>query len=68
MSEDPNGHSLPNYPPIQTPQSQQMMHFWAAQTAAIEQITEFKNYELPLARIKKIMKSDDEVRVIIKIN
>ena len=28
-------------------------------------IDEFKNHCLPLARIKKIMKSDEDVRVII---
>jgi hypothetical protein len=28
----------------------------------------FKNHQLPLARIKKIMKSDEDVRVIIPTN
>lgn len=31
-------------------------------------IDEFKNHCLPLARIKKIMKSDEDVRVKLLIN
>jgi nuclear transcription factor Y gamma len=30
----------------------------------IEQTTDFKNHTLPLARIKKIMKADEDVRMI----
>jgi nuclear transcription factor Y gamma len=29
----------------------------------MEEATDFRNHNLPLARIKKIMKSDEEVRV-----
>jgi len=47
---------------LHTPQNQQLMHFWEQQMESIEQISEFKNYELPLARIKKIMKCDEEVK------
>lgn len=36
-----------------------------AVTAAITSVTEFKNHQLPLARIKKIMKSDEDVKVQI---
>ena len=31
-------------------------------------VDEFKNHNLPLARIKKIMKSDEDVRVYFYIN
>ena len=34
------------------------------QGTLIEQTTEFKTHQLPLARIKKIMKCDEDVRMI----
>ncbi|XP_028118636.1 nuclear transcription factor Y subunit C-9-like [Camellia sinensis] len=43
---------------------QQLQSFWANQCQEIEQTTEFKNHSLPLARIKKIMKADEDVRMI----
>ncbi|KAL8209490.1 hypothetical protein R6Q57_006222 [Mikania cordata] len=43
---------------------QQLQNFWANQYQEIEQTTDFKNYSLPLARIKKIMKADEDVRMI----
>jgi len=61
MSEDQGmqHHGLPIH------QSQhQLQTFWADQEAEIEAVTDFKNHELPLARIKKIMKSDEDVRMI----
>lgn len=46
-------------------QQQQIEVFWANQMQEIEQAVDFRNHSLPLARIKKIMKSDDEnVRMI----
>ncbi|CAD5172296.1 unnamed protein product [Musa acuminata subsp. malaccensis] len=45
-------------------QLQQLQAFWANQMLEIEQITDFKNHSLPLARIKKIMKADEDVRMI----
>ncbi|OAY48672.1 nuclear transcription factor Y subunit C-2 [Manihot esculenta] len=45
-------------------QQQQLQMFWANQMQEIEQITDFKNHSLPLARIKKIMKADEDVRMI----
>uniref|UniRef100_A0A1J3DHE6 Nuclear transcription factor Y subunit C-2 n=1 Tax=Noccaea caerulescens TaxID=107243 RepID=A0A1J3DHE6_NOCCA len=46
-------------------QQQQQLHiFWANQMQEIEQTTDFKNHTLPLARIKKIMKADEDVRMI----
>lgn len=43
---------------------QQLQHFWANQYEEIDQATDFKNHSLPLARIKKIMKADEDVRMI----
>ncbi|XP_055832572.1 nuclear transcription factor Y subunit C-1-like [Solanum dulcamara] len=58
------------YPP-QTPyhhllqqQQQQLQMFWTYQRQEIEQVNDFKNHQLPLARIKKIMKADEDVRMI----
>ncbi|CBI24174.3 unnamed protein product, partial [Vitis vinifera] len=34
--------------------------FWSNQMQEIEQTTDFKNHSLPLARIKKIMKADED--------
>ncbi|GFS37116.1 nuclear factor Y, subunit C2 [Actinidia rufa] len=45
-------------------QQQQLQVFWANQMQEIEQTTDFKNHSLPLARIKKIMKADEDVRMI----
>lgn len=43
---------------------QQLQAFWANQAQEIEKVTDFKNHSLPLARIKKIMKADEDVRMI----
>ncbi|KAM7257883.1 hypothetical protein ACFE04_013624 [Oxalis oulophora] len=43
---------------------QHLQNFWANQYQEIEQVTDFKNHSLPLARIKKIMKADEDVRMI----
>ncbi|WCJ23685.1 nuclear factor Y subunit C3 [Euphorbia peplus] len=43
---------------------QQLQNFWANQYQDIEQTSDFKNHSLPLARIKKIMKADEDVRMI----
>ncbi|KAA8536884.1 hypothetical protein F0562_029362 [Nyssa sinensis] len=43
---------------------QQVQSFWANQYQEIEKVTDFKNQSLPLARIKKIMKADEDVRMI----
>ncbi|KAM7278784.1 hypothetical protein ACFE04_005918 [Oxalis oulophora] len=42
----------------------QLQSFWANQYQDIEKVTDFKNHSLPLARIKKIMKADEDVRMI----
>jgi hypothetical protein len=39
--------------------------FWTRQMDGVERETpDFKTYNLPLARIKKVMKSDEEVKMI----
>ncbi|GMN46606.1 hypothetical protein TIFTF001_015791 [Ficus carica] len=43
---------------------QQLRNFWTSQYQEIEQTSDFKNHSLPLARIKKIMKADEDVRMI----
>ncbi|KAG2579586.1 nuclear transcription factor Y subunit C-6-like [Panicum virgatum] len=43
---------------------QQLNLFWAEQFREVEATTDFKNHNLPLARIKKIMKADEDVRMI----
>lgn len=43
---------------------QQLQQFWSNQYQEIEKVTDFKNHSLPLARIKKIMKADEDVRMI----
>lgn len=48
----------------QQQQQQQLQMFWANQMQEIEQTIDFKNHSLPLARIKKIMKADEDVRMI----
>ncbi|XP_062194864.1 nuclear transcription factor Y subunit C-4-like [Phragmites australis] len=45
-------------------QQEQLQAFWADQMAEVEQTTEFKLHSLPLARIKKIMKADEDVKMI----
>jgi len=52
----------------QQQQQQQLRSFWVQQMNEVENVStdpaEFKNHQLPLARIKKIMKSDEDVRMI----
>ncbi|KAL7123928.1 hypothetical protein ABFS83_14G014900 [Erythranthe nasuta] len=63
----PTQHQLA-YPHINPQQQQQLQQqlqsFWAKQYEEIDQVTDFKNHSLPLARIKKIMKADEDVRMI----
>lgn len=42
----------------------QLQEFWDNQMLEVAQTTDFKNHSLPLARIKKIMKADEDVRMI----
>ncbi|CAH8325599.1 unnamed protein product [Eruca vesicaria subsp. sativa] len=50
--------------PLHQQQLQQLKTFWAHQRTEIENSNDFKNHQLPLARIKKIMKADEDVRMI----
>lgn len=42
---------------------QKLAQFWIDTGNDIKEIQDFKSYQLPLARIKKIMKSDKDVKV-----
>ncbi|KAL2651040.1 hypothetical protein R1flu_019168 [Riccia fluitans] len=53
-----------SYQHLQQQHQQQLQMFWHSQMAEIEQVTDFKTHQLPLARIKKIMKADEDVRMI----
>ncbi|KAG8379438.1 hypothetical protein BUALT_Bualt07G0088400 [Buddleja alternifolia] len=56
--------SQPGYQHLLQQQQQQLQMFWNYQRQEIEQVNDFKNHQLPLARIKKIMKADEDVRMI----
>ncbi|KOM53450.1 hypothetical protein LR48_Vigan09g210900 [Vigna angularis] len=43
---------------------QQLSKFWEKQRQEVEETSESKNHCLPLARIKRIMKSDEDVRMV----
>ncbi|CAN8251771.1 unnamed protein product [Cochlearia groenlandica] len=53
-----------SYHHLHQQQLQQLQTFWTYQRHEIEQVNDFKNHQLPLARIKKIMKADEDVRMI----
>ncbi|KAK4744409.1 hypothetical protein SAY87_010721 [Trapa incisa] len=53
-----------NFQQQQQQQQQQLQMFWVDQLREIERATDLKNHCLPLARIKKIMKADEDVRMI----
>ncbi|XP_023531288.1 nuclear transcription factor Y subunit C-1-like isoform X3 [Cucurbita pepo subsp. pepo] len=54
----------PHFHHLLQQQQQQLQMFWSFQRQEIEQVNDFKNHQLPLARIKKIMKADEDVRMI----
>ena len=45
-------------------QEQQLQALWTGQLVEAEQATDLKVHNLPLARIKKIMKADEDVKMI----
>eukprot|EP01103_Thecamoeba_quadrilineata_P004835 TRINITY_DN14716_c0_g1_i1.p1 TRINITY_DN14716_c0_g1~~TRINITY_DN14716_c0_g1_i1.p1 ORF type:complete len:274 (-),score=83.02 TRINITY_DN14716_c0_g1_i1:196-981(-) len=49
---------------LQQNQMNQLHLFWQSQMQEIDETPDFKNHQLPLARIKKIMKSDEDVKMI----
>ncbi|CAM6083230.1 unnamed protein product [Calypogeia fissa] len=53
-----------SYQHLQHQHQQQLSMFWNSQMAEIEHVNDFKTHQLPLARIKKIMKADEDVRMI----
>ncbi|GMH33829.1 hypothetical protein BSKO_01663 [Bryopsis sp. KO-2023] len=60
--------ALPGFQFAQQPQPQmgQLLNFWQSQLEEIQNLgpEDWKLHQLPLARIKKIMKSDEDVRMI----
>ncbi|KAK1387921.1 Nuclear transcription factor Y subunit C-9 [Heracleum sosnowskyi] len=62
----PNGSTSHQqyYQQQQQRQQSELQEFWDNQMLEIEETTDFKNHSLPLARIKKIMKADEDVRMI----
>ncbi|XP_022642768.1 nuclear transcription factor Y subunit C-6-like [Vigna radiata var. radiata] len=56
--------SSSNPQPPKEPLEQQLSKFWAKQHQEVEETSESRNHCLPLARIKKIMKSDEDVRMV----
>ena len=61
---DPNAGMM-MHPPDTTPDTLLLLqNFWQSQLQAIDQgDLDFKTFQLPLARIKKVMKCDDDVKV-----
>ncbi|PKU81573.1 nuclear transcription factor Y subunit C-4-like isoform X1 [Dendrobium catenatum] len=71
QNQQAGSSSAQGYPQPQTSfhqllqqQHQQLHMFWTYQRQEMEQAGDFKNHQLPLARIKKIMKADEDVRMI----
>ncbi|XP_062027165.1 nuclear transcription factor Y subunit C-1 isoform X2 [Rosa rugosa] len=60
----PSSVAAPPFHHLLQAQQQQLQMFWNYQRQEIEQVNDFKNHQLPLARIKKIMKADEDVRMI----
>ncbi|XP_063932409.1 uncharacterized protein LOC135144317 isoform X2 [Zophobas morio] len=49
---------------VQSTTQNQLRQFWSNQLAEVQGVCDFKNQILPLARIKKIMKLDENVKMI----
>ncbi|XP_039001419.1 nuclear transcription factor Y subunit C-1-like [Hibiscus syriacus] len=69
ITHPPNSAAIAGTPPVPfhhllQQQQQQLQMFWSYQRQEIEQVNDFRNHQLPLARIKKIMKADEDVRMI----
>ncbi|KAG9448998.1 hypothetical protein H6P81_008963 [Aristolochia fimbriata] len=58
------GGNVTNREEMMELQNYYMRLFWNQQMIEISQITEIKQHQLPLARIKRVMKSDEEVKMI----
>jgi hypothetical protein len=60
---DPTTAAPALHPQLAHPQMQLIQQFWAQQIAAVENgEIDYRTHQLPLARIKKVMKTDEEVR------
>lgn len=52
---------------MQTQHSALLQTFWQTQFQQIDQEpNDFKNFQLPLARIKKVMKTDEEAHNMVR--
>ncbi|XP_058093145.1 nuclear transcription factor Y subunit C-1 [Magnolia sinica] len=63
-NQQPQGYPQTSFHHLLQQQQQQLQMFWNYQRQEIENVNDFKNHQLPLARIKKIMKADEDVRMI----
>jgi hypothetical protein len=54
-----------NTTPLTPSQEHELAKFWEKMMEDVQQANQFKNHPLPIARIKKIMKSDEDVRVSV---
>lgn len=62
----PSQVHLTGHTPVSSLSNQMMLlqNFWQSQLHAIDHgELDFKNFQLPLARIKKVMKTDEDVKV-----
>nr|KYP32513.1 Nuclear transcription factor Y subunit C-1 [Cajanus cajan] len=62
----PGAGGAPPFQHLLQQQQQQLQMFWSYQRQEIEHVNDFKNHQLPLARIKKIMKADEDRRTLQK--
>ncbi|MCD7450097.1 Nuclear transcription factor Y subunit C-2 [Datura stramonium] len=63
----PHSAGYPAQPPydhLMEQQENKLQIFWTFHHQKIEQVNDFKNYQIPRACIKKIMKADRDVRMI----
>ncbi|MQL82802.1 hypothetical protein Taro_015268 [Colocasia esculenta] len=60
----PYQQQAPSFHHLLQQQNQQLQMFWSYQRQEVAHASDFKNHQLPLARIKKIMKADEDVRMI----
>ncbi|KAL9320862.1 hypothetical protein ACSQ67_012701 [Phaseolus vulgaris] len=61
------GPSVPSSQPQPLPREsleQKLEKFWAEKREEVKEISDFKNHCLPLARIKRIMKADGDVKMV----
>ncbi|KAG4960156.1 hypothetical protein JHK87_036789 [Glycine soja] len=64
QEEQSNPMIAPTNPPKKKSLEEQLNDFWAAQREEAKMTTNFKTHSLPLSRIKKIIKTDKDVKMI----